>query len=85
MEKVLFAADELTGLIWAAALMRPSKSTKDMELKSLKKKYKSKGFAAGCTVSKEDEENRKLRINSMEKIFTRIYNKKQIRLSTNYS
>lgn len=49
MEKVLFAADELTGLIWSAALMRPSKSTKDMELKSLKKKYKSKGFAAGCS------------------------------------
>ena len=49
MEKVLFAADELTGLIWAAALMRPSKSTKDMELKSLKKKYKSKSFAAGCS------------------------------------
>lgn len=49
MEKVLFAVDELTGLIWAAALMRPSKSTKDMELKSLKKKYKSKGFAAGCS------------------------------------
>lgn len=49
MEKVLFAADELTGLIWAAALMRPSKSTKDMELSSLKKKYKSKGFAAGCS------------------------------------
>lgn len=49
MEKVLFAADELTGLIWAAALMRLSKSTKDMELKSLKKKYKSKGFAAGCS------------------------------------
>ena len=49
MEKVLFAADELTGLIWAAALMRPAKSTKDMELKSLKKKYKSKGFAAGCS------------------------------------
>ncbi len=49
MEKVLFAADELTGLIWAAALMRPSRSTKDMELKSLKKKYKSKGFAAGCS------------------------------------
>ena len=41
-------ADGLTGLIWAAALMRPSKSTKDMELKSLKK-YKSKGFAAGCS------------------------------------
>ena len=49
MEKVLFATDELTGLIWAAARMRPSKSTKDMELKSLKKKYKSKGFAAGCS------------------------------------
>ena len=49
MEKVLFAADELTGLIWAAALMRPSKSIKNMELKSLKKKYKSKGFAAGCS------------------------------------
>ena len=49
MEKVLFAADELTGLIWASALMRPYKSTKDMELKSLKKKYKSKGFAAGCS------------------------------------
>ena len=49
MEKVLFASDELTGLIWAAALMRPSKSTKDMELKSLKKKYKTKGFAAGCS------------------------------------
>ena len=44
----MFAADELTGLIWSASLMRPSKSTKDMELKSLKKKYKSKGFAAGC-------------------------------------
>ena len=49
MEKVLFAADELTGLIWAATLMRPSKGTKDMELKSLKKKYKSNGFAAGCS------------------------------------
>ena len=49
MEKVLYAADELTGLIWAAALMRPSKSTKDMEVKSLKKKYKDKKFAAGCS------------------------------------
>jgi len=49
MEKVLFAIDELTGLIWAAALMRPSKSTQDMELKSLKKKYKDKRFAAGCS------------------------------------
>lgn len=49
MEKILFAIDELTGLIWSASLMRPSKSVKDMELKSLKKKYKSKGFAAGCS------------------------------------
>ena len=49
MEKVLFAPAELTGLIWAAALMRPSKSTKDMELKSLKKKFKDKRFAAGCS------------------------------------
>lgn len=49
MEKVLFAADELTGLIWAAALMRPSKSTKDMEVSSLKKKFKDKRFAAGCS------------------------------------
>ncbi len=49
MEKVLFAANELTGLIGAAALMRPSKSTKDMELKSLKKKFKDKKFAAGCS------------------------------------
>ena len=49
MEKVLFAADELTGLIGAAALMRPSKSCADMELKSLKKKYKDKKFAAGCS------------------------------------
>lgn len=49
MEKVLYAADELTGLIWAAAKMRPSKSTKDMEVKSLKKKFKDKRFAAGCS------------------------------------
>ncbi len=49
MEKVLFAADELTGLIGAAALMRPSKSVSDMELKSLKKKFKDKKFAAGCS------------------------------------
>lgn len=49
MEKVLFAADELTGLIWSAALMRPSKSVQDMELKSLKKKYKDKKFAVGCS------------------------------------
>ena len=49
LEKVLFAADELTGLIGAAVLMRPSKSVQDLELKSVKKKYKSKGFAAGCS------------------------------------
>lgn len=49
MEKVLFAADELTGLIGAAALMRPSKSCADMELKSLKKKFKDRKFAAGCS------------------------------------
>ena len=49
MEKVLFACDELTGLIGAAALMRPSKSVQDMELSSLKKKYKDKRFAAGCS------------------------------------
>lgn len=49
MEKVLFAIDELSGLIGAAALMRPSKSVQDMELKSLKKKFKDKHFAAGCS------------------------------------
>ena len=48
LEKVLFAADELTGLIGAAARMRPSKSCQDMELSSLKKKFKDKKFAAGC-------------------------------------
>lgn len=49
MEKVLYAADELTGLIGAAALMRPSGSVRDMEVKSVKKKYKDKKFAAGCS------------------------------------
>jgi predicted hydrolase (HD superfamily) len=49
MEKVLYAVDELTGLIGAAAKMRPSKSVSDMELKSLKKKFKDKKFAAGCS------------------------------------
>ena len=49
MEKILFAADELTGLIGAAARMRPSKSVSDMELSSLKKKFKDKKFAAGCS------------------------------------
>ena len=49
MERVLFAVDELTGLIGAAALMRPSKSVQDMELSSLRKKFKDKKFAAGCS------------------------------------
>ena len=49
MEKILFAADELTGLVWAAAKMRPSKSVMDMEVSSLKKKFKDKRFAAGCS------------------------------------
>lgn len=49
MEKILFAADELTGLIGAAALMRPSKSVMDMEVSSVKKKFKDKRFAAGCS------------------------------------
>ena len=49
MEKILFASDELTGLIGAAALMRPSKSVQDMEVKSVKKKFKDKRFAAGCS------------------------------------
>ncbi|MDR2517481.1 MAG: hydrolase [Spirochaetaceae bacterium] len=49
MEKVLYAADELTGLIWAAAIIRPSKSVQDMEVKSIRKKYKVPAFAAGCS------------------------------------
>lgn len=59
MEKILFATDELTGLIWAAAKMRPSKITKDMEVSSLKKKFKDKKFAAGCSrdIIKQGAEN----------------------------
>jgi len=49
MEKILFAVDELTGLIWACAIMRPSKSVQDMEVSSVRKKFKDKGFAAGCS------------------------------------
>ena len=48
MEKILFAADELTGLVWAVAIIRPSKSVMDMEIKSVKKKFKTLNFAAGC-------------------------------------
>lgn len=59
MEKILFAVDELTGLIGAAALMRPSKSVMDMEVSSIKKKFKDKKFAAGCSrdVIKQGAEN----------------------------
>ena len=59
MEKVLFAVDELTGLVGAAARMRPSRSVMDMEVSSLKKKFKDKKFAAGCSrdVIREGAEN----------------------------
>jgi predicted hydrolase (HD superfamily) len=69
MEKILFAVDELTGLIGAAALMRPSKSVMDMEVSSLKKKFKDKRFAAGCSrdVIKEGAERLGW---SMDELFT---------------
>ncbi|WP_026895974.1 hypothetical protein [Clostridiisalibacter paucivorans] len=59
MEKILYAVDELTGIIGAAALMRPSKSVSDMKVKSVKKKFKDKSFAAGCSrdVIKQGAEN----------------------------
>lgn len=59
MEKILYAVDELTGIIGAAALMRPSKSVSDMEVKSVKKKFKDKSFAAGCSrdIIKQGAEN----------------------------
>lgn len=59
MEKILYTVDELTGIIWAAALMRPSKSVQDMNLKSVKKKFKDKKFTAGCNrdIIKEGAEN----------------------------
>ena len=62
MERTLFAVDELTGLIGAAAAMRPSKSVDDMELKSLKKKFKDKRFAAGCSRETIEEGARMLGI-----------------------
>ncbi len=68
MEKILFAVDELTGLIWAAAKMRPSKSTKDMEVSSLKKKFKDKKFAAGCSRETIQEGAEKLEW-SIEELF----------------
>lgn len=71
MEKVLFAADELTGLIGAAARMRPSKSVMDMEVSSLKKKFKDKRFAAGCSrdVIRQGAENLGWELNDLfEKI-----------------
>ena len=49
MEKVLYATDELTGLIWACALVLPSKSVKDLQLKTIRKKYRNEKFAAGCS------------------------------------
>ena len=69
MEKVLYAVDELTGLIGAVVLMRPSKSVQDLTLKSVKKKYKSKGFAAGC--SREVIERGAAQLNwELEKLLT---------------
>lgn len=67
MEKVLFAIDELTGLIGASARMRPSKSVMDMEVKSLRKKFKDKSFAAGCSrdVIRQGAENLSWELNNL--------------------
>ena len=70
MEKVLFAVDELTGLIGAAARMRPSRSVMDMELSSLKKKFKDKKFAAGCSRHPGGgEKAQNVRVNTIKIIF----------------
>lgn len=69
MEKVLFAVDELTGLIGAAAIMRPSKSVMDMETKSLKKKFKDKRFAAGCSRDVIEQGAERLGV-ELDKLFT---------------
>lgn len=70
MEKILYAVDELTGLIGAVALMRPSKSVMDMELKSVKKKYKNANFAAGCSREVIENGAKMMKIN-LEELITK--------------